>query len=476
MKRSALSLYVGAETFAFFGFGATNIVLPWLILDHTGNPAVSGLVYTVTSVPGFAAAILGGSQMSRWGRRPSSVVTDLGLAVATLAMLAVTLVNELSIGWFIVLGTLAALFRPPGMSARQGMIADVAEVSGWDLPRIAGARQTAHGVAFLAGPAVAGVVLAIAGPVAALGMIAACHAGSAVLITLLPLRRDPAPAGSPSPLKGILRTRRDHTLAAIMVLSFMIELLAAPVVTIVLPAYFKGRSPSLLGLSVAAFALGAVAGALAFAPLAKRAPRPTYVWSLVLLIGGFGLLATLAGVWPIAVGMALAGAGTGITMPFLMVYLNQFVPEEARGRAFGLFNALALASYPIGLGLSGLALRLGATIQHLALGLFATCLLCGIWAVLSPGLRRLADVVREPADHDVLPAGGRDGPASGTPAGVRGGVVGGELLPGPRRPAQHLHGVGTTATAAQHSAEVGGPVPGVRTRGSASRSHRLTFG
>lgn len=399
-QRLALSCYVAAEAFAFFGFGANNIVLPWLILEHTGDPSLSGLTYTITAVPGFVAAMLGGRQIDRWGRRPLSVLADLGLAVANLGLLVVALVGGLNLVWFIVLGTLAAVFRPPGMSARQGMIADVAEVSDSSLERVAGARQSAYGVAFLAGPAIAGVILAAVGPLAALGMIAVCHASSAALILLLPIRRRNVAAESLSPLKALSQTRRDRTLAAIMVLSFTVEMLAAPIITIILPAYFRGRSANLLGLAVAAFALGAIAGALVYAPLVKRAPRSTYVSSLILLVSGFGLLATLAGIWPIAVGMALAGAGTGINMPFLLVYMNEFVPEEARGRVLGLFNALALASYPIGEGLSSLSLRLGATIQQLAIGLFAACLLCGTWALLSPGLRQLTKVVRNPAEID----------------------------------------------------------------------------
>lgn len=398
--RLALPTYVAAEAFAFFGFGANNIVLPWLILKHTGDPSLSGLTFTITAVPGFASAILGGAQIDRWGRRPSSIASDLGLTVANLGLLAVALLNGLNLAWFIALGSVAAIFRPPGMTARQGMIADVAKVSGRDIEGVAGARQSAYGVAFLAGPAIAGVIIAAIGPLAALGMIAACHASSALLIRLLPIGRQRVAAQSLAPLKAISQIRRDGTLAAIMVLSFMLEMLAAPVITMILPAYFEARSASLLGLSVAAFAVGAVAGAVAYAPLAKRAPRPTFAGSIILLVCGFGLLATLAGIWSIAGGMALAGAGTGMAMPFMLVYMNEFVPEEARGRVLGLFNALALASYPIGLGLSSIFLRLGATIEHLAFVLFLTCFICGIWALFSSGLRRLAEGVSDTQVED----------------------------------------------------------------------------
>src|SRR5690606_6440430 len=135
---------------------AVVLVLPYLVLLRTGDPAAAGIVAATSAVPGFVAAVAGGALVDRIGRRRMSIIADVGSAasIALLALVDATL--GLSLGWFIALGLLGALFDVPGMTARDAMLGRVAQVSNVPLERLAGIKRAGYGLAFLVGPAAAG--------------------------------------------------------------------------------------------------------------------------------------------------------------------------------------------------------------------------------------------------------------------------------------------------------------------------------
>ena len=203
--KATLPLFVAAEAFSLFGNAAISIVLPWLVLTRTGDPSVAGLVAAVAAVPSVLATLVGGWLIDHVGQRRMSIIADLGSAVSVAGLAIVDWAFGLDIGWFVVLGVLGALFDVPGMTARETLMGRVSLTSGVKLDKIAAIRQSVFGVAFLAGPAVAGVLLTVLDPIRVVWITAACSA-LAALCTLLcrwspPRSSRPtasrSPAGSP---------------------------------------------------------------------------------------------------------------------------------------------------------------------------------------------------------------------------------------------------------------------------------------
>ena len=118
-SRASLALFVAAESFSLFGNSAIGIVLPWLVLSRTGDPAVTGLVAAFAALPAILAALVGGWLIDKVGQRRMSVLSDLGSALSVAGLAVVDRVFGLDIGWFIALGVLGALFDVPGMTARE---------------------------------------------------------------------------------------------------------------------------------------------------------------------------------------------------------------------------------------------------------------------------------------------------------------------------------------------------------------------
>ena len=406
-SRATLPLYLIASATSLFGNASIAIVLPWLVLVRTGDPAVAGLVAAASAVPSALAAFVGGHLADRFGRRTITVLADIGSAASVAALAIVDLTVGLSVGWFVVLGVLGALFDVPGMTAREAMVADVAATSGTSIDRVAALRGALFGVSFLAGPALAGGLLAVLPATSVVSVTAACSALAALTMLLMPLRRvDADPGADASPFAGWGIVRRTPVLWTMLVISLASAALVAPLLSVLLPAHFQGlAAPEQLGFSVSAYAVGTIIGSGLYGAVFGGRRGLAWVASLTLQVAGFALIATLAGFWPVALGMALAGVGGGLQQPIVMVVLTRAVPDAVRARVFGVYSAAAMVVTPVGLGAaSGIIAGFGLpTVAWVIAVVFA---MVGAWAMAARPVRDyLRDLSEEDADADHQPAG-----------------------------------------------------------------------
>lgn len=387
-SRVTLPMYLAASATSLFGNSAISIALPWLVLERTGNPSIAGTVAAVSAVPSALAALGGGHLIDRFGRRRMSVLSDLGSAVSVAALAVVDRLTGLDVTWFIILGIAGALFDLPGMTARETLMANVSETSGVALDVIAGWRQGIFGLSFLAGPAIAGMLLAALPAIQVIWITAACSLLAAILIALMPLYPSVVePSDHENPL-GVLGTvRQSQPLVLLIVLNVLSSLLVAPLLAVLLPAHFQRlAAPGRLGLAMSAFAVGTILGGGIYAALLKKRRLVAWVGGNLLFLASFTTIAPLDGYWLPAIGMALAGIGQGLQGPIVSVLMTEHIPDHMRGRIFGLMTSLGALASPVGLGLMALVLHR----QPLEFGgwmLAVAWAPIALWACLSPALR-----------------------------------------------------------------------------------------
>ncbi len=389
-SKASLPLFVAAEAFSLFGNSAISIVLPWLVLSRTGDPAITGLVAAVSAVPAIAAALVGGWLIDKVGQRRMSVLSDFGSAISVAGLAIVDRLFGLDIGWFVALGVLGALFDVPGMTARETLMGRVSRTSGISLDKIASLRQAVFSLAFLAGPALAGVLLAVLDPIQVVWVTAGCSFAAGICMLILPLTAPEIPAHDAREIGGIATIRASAALRAMLVIGFGSAIVVAPLLGVLVPAHFaRLNAPTWFGATMSAFAVGSMIGAIAYAALSKRSRKIVWIGGLLLQTIGMVGFTTLYGVWPVAVGSALVGVGSGLLSPVFIVFFTEQVAESVRGRVLGLFNALALIAAPIGLGAIAIALKV-TTLEMAALGLLAAWIVVMVYAFLSKGMRTFA--------------------------------------------------------------------------------------
>jgi MFS family permease len=391
-NKATLPLFVAAESLSLFGNASISIVLPWLVLSRTGDPSIAGLVAAVAAVPSILATLVGGWLIDHVGQRRMSVIADVGSAISVAGLAIVDWAFGLNIGWFVLLGVLGALFDVPGMTARETLMGRVSLTSGVVLDRVAAIRQGIFGVSFLAGPAVAGLLLTVLDPIRVVWVTAACSALAALSTLLMPLVAPAADEAAPGQQQpgGLATLWASPALRAMVVIAFGNALLAAPLLTVLLPAHFQRLGQAdWLGYTMSAFAAGSIVGSILYGVLAARSRRLVYLLGLVLQTVGMAGFASLQGFWLVAAGSVLIGVGGGLLSPIFLVFFTERVAERVRGRVLSLVNALGMVATPIGLSLMALLLT-RSSLNVGAMVVFVGFLVVFGYAVVSRGMREFA--------------------------------------------------------------------------------------
>jgi MFS family permease len=258
----------------------------------------------------------------------------------------------------IVIGAGEGLFLPGSFSIIPSLL------SGEDLQAGNALASSGTQLATLAGPAVGGALVILAGPALAFGLDAITFAVSAVTLAGLRGVRAPEPVAEtpagPAPTLGRL-LRSERVLQIILLVNLAANLGMAGESEVALPALVHGplhAGATAYGTVLAAFGAGALLGTIAAGPLG-RLRRPAVVGSLAFL----GEAACLA-VTPYAgatFGVAAAMAGLGVLNGFgnvlTITAFQRWAPPRALGRLSGLLMLTSFGVFPISVTVAALVVR-----------------------------------------------------------------------------------------------------------------------
>lgn len=374
----------------------TALAIPWFVLATTGSAANAGLVGVAAVLPAVLAAFLGGAVVDRLGPRRTSILADLlsGVAIAMIPLLSRSV--GLPFAVLLVLVFLGALLDTPGVTARLALLPEVAARARVSLERANGAYHSLENLAGVAGPLLAGVLVAFLGATSVLWVDAATFAISALLIArAIPQRLAPTAQVSGGYREDIAVgwqvLRHDRFLRAMTSAAVVLNLLGAPLFAVILPVYGVRiyDSAAALGVLLASFGIGMLAGSLLFSLRGDQLPRRN------LLLGGLVLtalpLAALVALPPLpvaAVALGLAGLGSGPINPLVFTVLQERVPADMRGRVFGTIIGSALAAAPLGVAAAGFLVE-GWGLQPVLALVAGGFLAVAAAALMTPGFRDL---------------------------------------------------------------------------------------
>jgi MFS family permease len=321
-----------------------------------GGASAVGLVGLLRMLPAAVALPFGAAVADRYPRHRVLVVVYVAQALLAAGVGAVIRANgPIALTYLLIafVGVVAAPCRPAQLA-----FAPVLARSPEELVAANVTQMTFEGLATLLGPALAGVVLALSGPPAALGVAAGFSLGSALLLAGVRARVDPTLAarrGRGSVLDslsgGVRELARLPDLAAIIggfwAQTFVRGMLNVLVVSLTLTTLGLGEGA--VGFISGAFGAGVILGALGATSMVgtRRLGRPV---ALALAVWGLPLVAIALrpGVVIAVAALIVSGVGNAVLDVAGFTQMQRVADDRVLGRVFGLFYVGILATTGIG--------------------------------------------------------------------------------------------------------------------------------
>ena len=350
-------LLFSGQSVSLIGDNLAPIALAFAILDAGGSATDIGLVYASNIVARVAFMLVGGVWADRLSRRRVMLAADALRAACTAILAAAVIAGHAPLGLFVAMvaihGVGAAFFTP----ASTGLVPQT--VSTPLLQQANALLGIARSAGSVLGPALGGIVIALAGPGPALAVDAGTFmVSAAALLAMRPPEHDRGGLGTTflADLAEGWAEFRARTWVWVIVLQYAVWHMLVLGPFMVLGAVVARESLGGAGawaLILAASGLGELAGGLVALRLRPRWPLRAATWAGLLWAPQVGLLAAQAPAWLIAAAALVAGAGMAFVVTVWNTALQEHVPARTLARVSSYDWAGTLIFLPVGFALAG---------------------------------------------------------------------------------------------------------------------------
>lgn len=389
-------LFFAGQAVSLIGSWMTRLATSWLVYRLTGDPVMLGIVAFAGLVPSFVLAPVCGVLVDRAANlqrlifctQLAATLQSIGLVVVAAAPIA----PGSAVGFLIALNVAQGIISAFDVPARQAflprMIPDPK-----DLSNGIALNSTLFNAARLLGPALAGVIVALAGEAWCFALDAVSYAAVLWALTLIRLPSEGGISQSHRPSiwqglkEGVQYVRGRPMIRASLALVAILSFVGMPY-AVLLPIYAKEilhGGPHTLGMLTSAAGLGAVGAALVLAGRETTAGLPK--WILTAGIAFSASLSAFAFSTSLVLSIGLLGTvGFGMLMQTAScnTIIQTTVDPDKRGRIMSLYSMAFLGMAPFGSLAAGFGaakigapatLALSAVCCLVASGFFATRML-----------------------------------------------------------------------------------------------------
>ena len=330
------------------------------VLALGAGPGEIGLLATAQSLPFLLLSIPLGVVADRSSRRRLMVISELLRAASLVVLLMAALLGQLSIALLALLGFIGAAGTVGFSVAAPAMVP--ALVPREQLAAANGRLELARSVAFAAGPALAGALVAWAGASAAFVVAVMLSMAAVALLLRLPeLARAPAIARHPwTEIREGARVVWTHDLLRPIMLTAVVWNIAWFVLQAAYVPYAiraLGLDASQVGMTLAAYGVGMVIGALAAPRVLRALPfgQAVMLGPAVSVLAMAAMVATLVfpSGWLAGASYFLFGVGPIIWTISSTTLRQTVTPDAMLGRVTAIFLAANTGARPIGAALGG---------------------------------------------------------------------------------------------------------------------------
>jgi MFS family permease len=381
-------LYYAVLAQSSLGNGAGYVALLIVAYERFRSAWAISLILLADLVPAMFLGPLFGAAADRWSRRRCMVVADVARAIA---FLGIAFVDNFAATFALALlaGLGTGLFTPAALAAVPSLVQPAR------LPAATAMYGAITDLGFIAGPAVAALVLLVGGPETLLLANAVTFSLSGLVLARLRFGAAPHKDEAGGAQPGLIREARDGLRAlagmagvrAVVVASGAMLLFAGLFNVAELPFATDelGSGDSGFAVLAAVYGFGFVAGSLS----GSRGGAPAvlkrrYLGGLCLVAAGFvgcGLAPTFVVALP---AFALAGVGNGLILVYERLLIQTTVPDSVMARVFGAKDGLTAWAFALAFLIAGGLIE--------SLGVRAVLVLAGaggllVWAISALLLR-----------------------------------------------------------------------------------------
>jgi MFS family permease len=387
-------------TLSAVGDSMSLVALLWLVYQTTGSVRQLGWFVATYTAPVAVGGLVAGSVLDRFDRRAVLLVDNLirGAAFATVPLLYHA--GALARWHLYLVSALFALLKMLPLAGVPAMIPELVPTREHDSANAL--ESIGYGVATLAGPATAGMLLTHLNGADVVAVDAATYLTFAALLWRMrpPIRHpDSAPEPARAGVRPALRFVIGQPAITATTVMFMLFNVGLGIILVLLPVYAQtvltaGAGASGFGVLSSALAGGELAGSAAAGMVASRWPLGRAIAGSQLLAGAFLLGLVALPQLPGAVAfLGLSAFCSGPLTVWAQTLRMRLVPADLRGRVFGLLRTGMQATPPLG-GVVASALLAGPGLRQAVL---ATALLIGVPGAVGLRLRSLSTPRSDPA-------------------------------------------------------------------------------
>ena len=358
-----------------------TVALGWLALLLTDSALQVGLVTFFGALPVLLFTLYGGVVAGRVNKRRALLVLQSLFLAEALALGLLTAFDAITIQWVYALSLAGGLISAFEIPVRQAFLGDLAGRE--HLMSAIALNSSAFNLSRVFGPALAGMLLASAGPAACFLVNAASFL--AVLVSLfritpeLPSRTGTRRTGLGDGMRHVFGSPWPRTL---VILTGVFTVFGVSFVAI-LPVYARdtlGTGAGGYGALTSAFGIGAAAAAISIAALGHRLPRErVLLWAGTGFASAIFLLGLSRQFAPAFAVLLLAGLSAALNAILTNTMLQTEAPDDLRGQVVGFYSFIVVGLAPFGSLQAGwLAEHLGAGSAVLLGG--SVCLVGTLWA------------------------------------------------------------------------------------------------
>ncbi len=388
LRHRNFRLFFSGQSISLIGTWMTRVATSWLVYRLTGSALLLGTVSFLGQLPVFLLAPFAGVLVDRMDRRRVMIVTQVLAMLQSLALAVLTLAHRINMAEVMALSALQGTINAFDMPARQSFMVQMV-YGKKDLPNAIAINSSMVNLARLAGPAIAGLLIAATNEgwcFFADGLSYLPAVLSLLMMRVVPRTQAKATTSMLAQLReGWAYVIADPPIRIILTLFIVISVMGWPFMTLmpIFAAEVLHGGPHTLGFLTGAVGVGSLVSTLllVFRKSVRGLTRVIPLGALVLGVGlvGFGLVKCRI-CWLSMLLVSLVGCGMMLALTSSNTIIQTLVSEEMRGRVMSYYTVALVGMTPFGALLAGaMARHIGAPRTVMVDGV--ACILGAVWFI-----------------------------------------------------------------------------------------------